>query len=116
MESKWGGGGGREITFDVSSQNDTVGKSQTDGGNGGTVTTVWVVQAFAETVSDTSDNAESFLLSFETVGEWMGGKFTYTSDSRLADSSPLTTESLDYTITLIYYTWEFENIREIVEV
>jgi len=28
----------------------------------------------------------------------------------------LTGESIDYTITLIYYTWEFDNIREISEV
>ena len=109
-----GAGGGRQITFDVSSQNDTVGESQNDGGNGGTVTTEWVVQAFAETVSDTSDDAESFLLSFETAGEWMGGKFTYSQES--VGSSFVLTESIDYTITLTYYTWDFENVREIAEI
>ena len=109
-----GAGGGRQITFDVSSQNDTVGESQNDGGNGGTVTTEWVVQAFAETVSDTSDNAESFLLSFETAGEWMGGKFTYSQES--IGSSIALSESIDYTITLTYYTWDFENVREIAEI
>ncbi|MBE28387.1 MAG: hypothetical protein CMB06_04665 [Euryarchaeota archaeon] len=109
-----GAGGGRQITFDVSSQNDTVGESQNDGGNGGIVTTVWVVQAFAETVSDTSDNAESFLLSFETAGEWMGGKFTYSQES--IGSSIALSESIDYTITLTYYTWDFENVREIAEI
>ena len=109
-----GAGGGRQVTFDVSSQNDTVGESQNDGGNGGIVTTVWVVQAFAETVSDTSDNAESFLLSFETAGEWMGGKFTYSQES--IGSSIALSESIDYTITLTYYTWDFENVREIAEI
>ena len=69
-----------------------------------------------ETVSGTADNPDAFLFSFETGGEWMGGKFTYTSESSLADTTPLTSESIDYTITLIYYTWEFDNIREIAEV
>ncbi len=109
-----GAGGGRQITFDVSSQNNTVGESQNDGGNGGIVTTVWVVQAFAEIVSDTSDNAESFLLSFETAGEWMGGKFTYSQES--IGSSIALSESIDYTIALTYYTWDFENVREIAEI
>ena len=52
-------------------------------------------------------------MSYETEGEWMGGKFTYISESTLA---VFTGESIDYTITLIYYTWEFDNIREISEV
>ena len=112
-----GGGGGRQVTLDVSSQNNsTAGKSEVSGGNGGPIAIPWPVNQLPETVSDTADNAEDFVQSFETDGEWMGGKFTYTSDSALADSTPLTTESLDYTITLIYYTWEFEDIREIVEV
>ena len=111
-----GGGGGRQVTLDVSSQNNsTAGKSEVSGGNGGPIAIPWPVNQLPETVSDTADNAEDFVQSFETDGEWMGGKFTYTSDSALADSTPLTTESLDYTITLIYYTWEFEDIREIVE-
>ncbi len=112
-----GGGGGRQVTLDVSSQNNsTAGKSEVSGGNGGPIAIPWPVNQLPETVSDTADSAEDFVQSFETDGEWMGGKFTYTSDSALADSTPLTTESLDYTITLICYTWEFEDIREIVEV
>ena len=112
-----GGGGGRQVTLDVSSQNNsTAGKSQDSGGNGGPVAIPWPVNQLSETVSDTADSAEDFVQSFETDGEWMGGKFTYTSQSALADSTPVTMESLDYTITLIYYTWEFEDIREIVEV
>jgi len=112
-----GGGGGRQVTLDVSSQNNsTAGKSEVSGGNGGPIAIPWPVNQLPETVSDTADSAEDFVQSFETDGEWMGGKFTYTSGSALADSTPLTTESLDYTITLIYYTWEFEDIREIVEV
>ncbi len=109
-----GAGGGRQVTFDVSSQNNTVGESQNDGGNGGVITTVWNVQPFAETVSGTADNMESFLLSFETSGEWMGGKFTYSQES--IGSSIALSESIDYTITLTYYTWDFENIREIAEI
>ena len=109
-----GAGGGRQVTFDVSSQNNTVGESQNDGGNGGTITIVWNVQPFAETVSDTADNAESFLLSFETIGEWMGGKFTYSQES--IGSSIALSESIDYSITLTYYTWDFENVREIAEI
>ena len=112
-----GGGGGRQVTLDASSQNNsTAGKSEVSGGNGGPIAISWPVNQLPETVSDTADSAEDFVQSFETDGEWMGGKFTYTSDSALADSTPLTTESLDYTITLIYYTWEFEDIREILEV
>ena len=38
-----GAGGGRQVTFEVSSENNTVGESQTDGGNGGTLTTVWLI-------------------------------------------------------------------------
>ena len=113
-DSNGGAGGGRQVTFDVSSQNNTVGESQNDGGNGGVITTVWNVQPFAETVSDTADNIESFLLSFETSGEWMGGKFTYSQES--IGSSIALSESIDYTITLTYYTWAFENIREIAEI
>ena len=109
-----GAGGGRQVTFDVSSQNNTAGESQNDGGNGGVITTVWNVQPFAETVSGTADNIESFLLSFETSGEWMGGKFTYSQES--IGSSIALSESIDYTITLTYYTWDFENIREIAEI
>ena len=43
----------------------------------------------------------------------MGGKFTYDSESI---GSIALSESVDYTISLTYYTWEFEDLREIVEV
>ena len=43
----------------------------------------------------------------------MGGKFTFTQASQ---GSILLSESVDYVITLTYYTWEFENIREIAEI
>ena len=39
-DANGGAGGGRQVTFDVSSQNDTVGQSQNDGGNGGTIVTM----------------------------------------------------------------------------
>tara|TARA_B100001250_G_scaffold396147_1_gene401810 strand:- start:21 stop:737 length:717 start_codon:yes stop_codon:yes gene_type:complete len=111
-----GGGAGRQVKLDVSSQNNsTDGESQLSGGNGAPITIPWPVNQLPETVSGTADNPDAFLLSFETDGEWMGGRFTYTSESTLADN-PLSPESLDYTITLIYYTWDFENIREIAEV
>jgi len=45
----------------------------------------------------------------------MGGTFTYTSESALADT-PFTDENISYTITLTYYTWELENVREISEI
>ena len=108
-----GGGGGRQVSLEASSENNTVGESQNGQGNGGTITILWPVNQLPEIVSSNADNAESFLMSYETEGEWMGGKFTYNSESTLA---VLTGESIDYTITLIYYTWEFENIREIAEV
>jgi len=42
-DANGGAGGGRQVTFEVSSENNTVGESQTDGGNGGTITTVWLI-------------------------------------------------------------------------
>ena len=102
-----GGGGGRQVTFDVSSQNNTAGDSQSVGGGGGTITT--------EKVTDTADSPDDFVSSFEKSGEWMGGTFTYTSESVAADT-PLTSESISYTITLTYYTWELEDIRELSEI
>ena len=111
-----GGGGGRQVTFDVSSQNNTAGDSQSVGGGGGTITTVWSVNQFeTEKVTDTADSPDDFVSSFEKSGEWMGGTFTYTSESVAADT-PLTSESISYTITLTYYTWELENIRELSEI
>jgi len=112
-DANGGGAGGRQVTFDVSSENDTVGESQNNGGGGGTITTTWAVNQLPEKVSETADSAEGFVASYETPGEWMGGKFTYTSESV---GALITSESIDYTISLTYYTWEFENIREIVEV
>ena len=112
-DANGGAGGGRQVTFDVSSQNDTAGQSQNDGGNGGTIVTTWIVNQLPEIVSDTADSPEEFIKSYEASGEWLGGKFTYTSESL---GSIALNDSIDYTITFTYYTWEFENIREIVEV
>ena len=112
-DANGGGGGGRQVTFDVSTENDTAGQSQNSGGGGGTIVITQAVNQLPETVTDTADSAEDFVQSYETPGEWMGGKFTYTSESICA---LLTSESITYTISLTYYTWEFDNIREIVEV
>ena len=105
--------GNREVRFDVSTVNDTEGQYLENGGGGGTMTISLPVNQLPETVTDTADSAEEFVQSHETPGEWVGGKFTYTSES---DGAPLISESIDYTISLTYYTWEFDNIREIVEV
>ena len=112
-DANGGAGGGRQVTFDVASQNDTAGQSQNDGGNGGTIVTTWIVNQLPEIVSDTADSPEEFIRSYEASGEWLGGKFTYTSESL---GSIALNDSIDYTITFTYYTWELENIREIVEV
>ena len=112
-DANGGAGGGRQVTFDVSSQNDTAGQSQNDGGNGGTIVTTWIVNQLPEIVSDTADSPEEFIKSYEASGEWLGGKFTYASESL---GSIALNDSIDYTITFTYYTWELENIREIVEV
>ena len=104
---------GRQVTFEVSSDNNTVGESESDGGGGGDIPITWPINQLPETVSDTADNSEDFVSSFEKNGEWMGGKFTFTEAS---DSSALFSESVDYTISLTYYTWELKNIREITEV
>ena len=112
-DANGGAGGGRQVTFDVSSQNDTAGQSQNDGGNGGTIVTTWIVNQLPEIVSDTADSPDDFVKSYETPGEWLGGKFTYASESI---GSIALNDSIDYTITFTYYMWELENIREIVEV
>ena len=112
-DANGGAGGGRQVTFDVSSQNDTTGQSQNDGGNGGTIETTWLVNQLPEIVSDTADSPDDFVKSYETSGEWLGGKFTYASESV---GSIALNDSIDYTITFTYYMWELENIREIVEV
>lgn len=112
-DANGGAGGGRQVTFEVSSENNTVGESQTDGGNGGTITTVWLINQLPETVSDTADSADDFVRSYETPGDWVGGRFTYSSESI---GSIALNDSIDYTISLTYFTWNFENIREIVEI
>ena len=112
-DANGGAGGGRQVTFEVSSENNTVGESQTDGGNGGTLTTVWLINQLPETVSDTADSADDFVRSYEAPGDWVGGRFTYSSESI---GSIAFNDSIDYTISLTYFTWNFENIREIVEI
>ena len=112
-DASGGAGGGRQVTFDVSSQNDTAGQSQNDGGSGGTIVTTWAVNQLPETVTDTANSVEDFVISHEVPGEWLGGKFTYSSESI---GSIALNDSIDYTISFTYYNWEFENIREIVEV
>ena len=112
-DANGGAGGGRQVTFEVSSENNTVGESQTDGGNGGTITRVWLINQLPETVSDTADSADDFVRSYETPGDWVGGRFTYSSESI---GSIALNDSIDYTISLTYFTWNFENIREIVEI
>ena len=111
-DANGGAGGGRQVTFEVSSANNTSGESQNDGGNGGTIVTVWAVNQLPEMITDTADSAEDLVQSYETPGEWMGGKFTYSSESL---GSIALNDSIDYTISLTYYTWELENVREIVE-
>lgn len=108
-----GAGPGRQVTFDVSSDNNTAGESQSGGGNGGEIRINWPINQLPEIVSDTADNSDDFLSSFELNGQWMGGSFTFTQASQ---GSILLSESVDYEITLTYYTWEFENIREISEI
>lgn len=109
--------GGRQVTFEVSSQGNNSSQSENDGGGGGTITIPWQINSNislnSESVSGNADTSEDFLLSFETDGDWMGGQFTFTQAST---GSILLSESVDYTITLFFYTWELENIREIVEV
>ena len=112
-DANGGAGPGRQVTFEVSSDNNTVGESQSDGGTGGDIPITWSINPLPETVSDTADSPEDFISSFEKNGEWMGGRFTFTQASQ---GSILISESVSYTITLIYYTWEFENIREIAEI
>ena len=60
-----------------------------------------------------ADSPDAFISSFEENGQWMGGQFTFTEASQ---GSILISESVSYEITLTYYTWDFENIREIAEI
>lgn len=115
-DANGGAGGGRQVTFDVSSQNNTSGQSQTDNGGGGVITIPWAVNQEImlnnETVSNNADSHEDFLSNLEVSGEWMGGTFTFSSSST---GSIIFSESVDYTISLTIYTWDIENIREIQE-
>ena len=108
-----GAGPGRQVTFEVSSDNNTVGESQSDSGGGGDIPITWSINPLPETVSDMADSSDDFVSSFEKNGQWMGGRFTFTQASQ---GSILLSESVSYTITLTYYTWEFENIREVAEI
>ena len=112
-DASGGAGPGRQVTFEVSSDNNTAGESQNDGGGGGDIPIIWPINQLPETVSDTADSPDDFVSLFEKGGEWMGGRFTFTQASQ---GSILLSESVSYTITLTYYTWEFENIREIAEI
>lgn len=115
-DANGGAGGGRQVTFDVSSQNNTNSQSQTDNGGGGTITVSWVVNQEImlnnETISNNADSIDAFLSNLEISGEWMGGTFTFSSSST---GSILLSESVDYTISLKMYTWDIQNIREIQE-
>ena len=112
-DASGGAGPGRQVTFEVSSDNNTAGESQNDGGGSGDIPITWPINQLPETVSDTADSPDDFVSSFEKNGEWMGGRFTFTQASQ---GSILLSESVSYTITLTYYTWEFENIRELAEI
>ena len=112
-DASGGAGPGRQVTFDVSSDNNTAGESQNDGGGGGEIIIELAINPLPETVSDTADSPEAFVSSFEKNGEWMGGKFTFTQASQ---GSFVLSESVDYTISLTYYTWALENVRELSEI
>ena len=112
-DASGGAGPGRQVTFDVSSDNNTAGESQNDGGGGGEIVIEWAINPLPETVSDTADSPEAFVSSFEKNGEWMGGKFTFAQASQ---GSLVLSESVDYTISLTYYTWALENVRELSEI
>ena len=112
-DANGGAGPGRQVTFEVSSDGNGTAQSQNDGGGGGDIPITWSINPLPETVSDTADSPDDFVASFEENGQWMGGKFTFTQASQ---GSILLTESVDYEITLTYYTWEFENVREIAEI
>ena len=112
-DANGGAGPGRQVTFEVSSDGNGTAESQNDGGGGGDIPITWSINPLPETVSDAADSPDDFVASFEQNGQWMGGKFTFTQASQ---GSILLSESVDYEITLTYYTWDFENIREIAEI
>ena len=112
-DANGGAGPGRQVTFEVSSDGNGTAQSQNDGGGGGDIPITWSINPLPETVSDTADSPDDFVASFEQNGQWLGGKFTFTLASQ---GSILLCVSVDYEITLTYYTWEFENVREIAEI
>ena len=112
-DANGGAGPGRQVTFEVSSDGNGTAESQNDGGGGGDIPITWSINPLPETVSDTANSPDDFIASFEQNGQWMGGKFTFTQASQ---GSILLSESVNYDITLTYYTWEFENVREIAEI
>ena len=98
-DASGGAGPGRQVTFDVSSDNNTAGESQNDGGGSGEIIIEWAINPLPETVSDTADSPDDFVSSIEKNGEWMGGKFTFTQASQ---GSIVLSESVDYTISVSY--------------
>ena len=112
-DANGGAGPGRQVTFEVSSDGNGTAESQNDGGGGGDIPITWSINPLPETVSDTANSPDDFVATFEQKGQWLGGKFTF---SQASQGSILLSESVNYEITLTYYTWEFENIREIAEV
>lgn len=112
-----GAGGGRQVSFEVSSKSNNSNDPETDGGPGGTIIIPWQVNSNislnSESVSGSADTAEQFLLSFEEDGDWMGGTFTFTQAST---GSIIFSESVNYEITLNVYTWTLKNVEEVVVV
>ena len=112
-DASGGAGPGRQVTFEISSEGNSTPESQNDGGGGGEIPLTRLINPLPETVSNLADSPDPFISSFEKNGQWMGGQFTFTQASQ---GSILLSESVSYEITLTYYTWEFENIREIAEI
>ena len=112
-DASGGAGPGRQVTFEISSEGNSTPESQNDGGGGGEIPLTRLINPLPETVSNLADSPDAFISSFEENGQWMGGQFTFTQASQ---GSILLSESVSYEITLTYYTWEFENIREIAEI
>tara|TARA_B100001540_G_scaffold216634_1_gene191225 strand:- start:229 stop:786 length:558 start_codon:yes stop_codon:yes gene_type:complete len=112
-DASGGAGPGRQVTFEISSEGNSTPESQNDGGGGGEIPLTRLINPLPETVSNLADSPDAFISSFEENGQWMGGQFTFTQASQ---GSILLSESVNYEITLTYYTWDFENIREIAEI
>lgn len=101
--------GARQVTFQVSTQNDTTGETQDQSGFDGTMTVQIPIQMLPETVSGTADSVEAFVGSYETEGEWAGGTFTYNSGSTITNDN-----SISYSISLKVYVWDIQNVRETI--